>query len=781
MSQIETILSVQGQEVRTTVDVAARGPAGVQGEQGPPGADGAPGPAPEGTGLVIVEDGVLGEPVDPADLPISDATQTALDGKADAALQRVDYTEQNVIMYHDEMTGDNATRVAAGTRTCVPGPGTWTLGLASNQSYVRVENGVMRHVLSPFATGATQDNLPLTPVAAGMAMRARLVTSFQPGYSTSKTKIGFALTTNAGANTRGVISFQKDSAESHVRVFISAGVGTSDASLYNAGLGPVLAGEECEVVVYYKTLQHQQYFIQTAVCGCPVGSERWHMLGETFMDLSASASVYPYVLQEQSGVTEVHEVTVYSQWSPGNRAGLFDYSRTLQGVHIPTLARDPVTNLPILAWNTGTGHVGQGMSALRATVRLASGQWTSPTTILAAPVSPAGQCINSISDVNGVLWMIYWKSTNGSDGGVLYRRTLSINPSDGAVTLGTETALGISGSLNLNFSPIIRLASGRLMLPYHKGLEGSPNYNAYVAHSDDGGSTWTPNAISASIPAGMNVLVEPTIVIESDGAVGAYIRNQSGSIAYSRCTNPNASTPTWSTPRLIPAIPDPYSRSQVRKMADGQILLIGNDSKNYRRDVTIWRMGDNGVMESRTFIADWNPIEQTASVSQLAYPTLLEDGEDLVIAWTHQESGGGNLAVGIRYVTMRWCNPVAIEEGGAGRQDKDRPVYIRPVPTVTTIPYSTTPKPDLSKGSPNFAITLTASTATMAGPDNPMGYEEMKIIVTQGGAGNFTLAWNANYQMNGTTPTLRTTAGDSNIFVFVFNPVSQKWVLQSFN
>jgi hypothetical protein len=35
--------------------------------------------------------------------------------------------------------------------------------------------------------------------------------------------------------------------------------------------------------------------------------------------------------------------------------------------------------------------------------------------------------------------------------------------------------------------------------------------------------------------------------------------------------------------------------------------------------------------------------------------------------------------------------------------------------------------------------------------------------------------------MNGTTPTLRTAVGASNVFVFRYNGFTNKWVLESFN
>jgi hypothetical protein len=222
---------------------------------------------------------------------------------------------------------------------------------------------------------------------------------------------------------------------------------------------------------------------------------------------------------------------------------------------------------------------------------------------------------------------------------------------------------------------------------------------------------------------------------------------------------------------------------QFEKRANGEILLIGNDSKNSRRNVTIWSMADGGVVTGVTRIADFNPLAlQGTGGTVLQYPTILDDGDDLLIAYSHQVSGSfsSTFSIAIRLHTWRWTEPVAKEAGGSGFRALPRPSFARPSLSGITLTYSTAPTPDMSVGN-LFDLRLTDSTATVAAPLNPLPWETLTLVVTQAGSGSYTLAFNAVFEMNGTTPTLRTAVGASNVFVFRYNGFTNKWVLESFN
>jgi hypothetical protein len=79
----------------------------------------------------------------------------------------------------------------------------------------------------------------------------------------------------------------------------------------------------------------------------------------------------------------------------------------------------------------------------------------------------------------------------------------------------------------------------------------------------------------------------------------------------------------------------------------------------------------------------------------------------------------------------------------------------------------------------DFRVTIAAS-RTMGVPSNPVDGQRIDFIVTQGGAGSFTITWSSasgGYSF-GTAgaPTLTTTAGKADIVGFVYNAALTKWL-----
>lgn len=707
-------------------------------------------------------------------------------GAASSAIQSPAESLASAILVHDDMSGNNATYAAAATRTVAPGPGTMTAGAVPSTSNLRYENGELLLTPMPAGSGSVCAHWGAQTAAPGLTMIARFVPSWTPGRI-AQTRVGFSDLTNTSRARRGHVLLTSHTAPyTQQDVRISTLASNVDDADYQLDSGTFEPGEEMAVAVHYKTLSHQQYWIQGgryAEAGAVVGSDVWHLLGETFTALSGT--VYPLISNTFHGTARVRDVQVLSSWTPSPRHQTFDYWRSGNGVHIPSFGRDPVTDLVVLGWNKSVNHVGANMSAIRYSTRLSDGTWTAVTDLIATPADGSGQCIQSISTVGSALWLIYWKQPSGLDGGVLYRRTMTVNSTTGAVTLGSEVEMGVTGTRNLSFSPILTLPSGRLLLPYHKN-DGSPADNSYVSYSDDGGTTWTEGVIAASIPAGTTVLYEPTLVIESDGGVGVMMRTSANVAYYSRCTDPDASPLVWTTPAAVNAIPQPGangSRMQFAKMPDGQILLVGSDSKESRRNLTVWTMGDAGTVIGKTRIADYNTIAaQGAYTVLMQYPVMIPDGDDLLIAYSHNHPGSVDvtMSVAIRLHTWRWTQVVAKEAGGSGFRSLPRPSGLnrRLIPAVV-IAYSTTPTPDMSLGNV-FDLRLTASTATVAAPLNPLPYETLTLVVTQAGSGSYTLAFNAVFEFNGVTTTLQTAVNASNIFVFRYNGFTNKWVLESF-
>jgi hypothetical protein len=77
----------------------------------------------------------------------------------------------------------------------------------------------------------------------------------------------------------------------------------------------------------------------------------------------------------------------------------------------------------------------------------------------------------------------------------------------------------------------------------------------------------------------------------------------------------------------------------------------------------------------------------------------------------------------------------------------------------------------------SFNLTLTASTTTLGTPSNPVDGQVIRLRVTQGGSGSFTLAYASGYDFGAAgTPTLSTAAGKVDVLGFEYVASLSKWV-----
>jgi hypothetical protein len=75
-----------------------------------------------------------------------------------------------------------------------------------------------------------------------------------------------------------------------------------------------------------------------------------------------------------------------------------------------------------------------------------------------------------------------------------------------------------------------------------------------------------------------------------------------------------------------------------------------------------------------------------------------------------------------------------------------------------------------------FNLTLTASTTTLGNPSNPTDGQMLRVRITQGGAGSFTLAYGTAYSFGVTgAPTLSTAAGKVDILNWEYVGSISKW------
>ena len=700
------------------------------------------------------------------------AATTAATAYAPSSIQAAQESLASTILFHDDCTGDNQTLTVNQTRTVEPGPGTMTAGAVTGSSLIRYEKGEL--ILSVIGgTGNVNVRDSARTVSAGLTCIVRLVPSFSVGGTARNCQVGFSTSSTAGGMAGGAINLTQYTGNTSPTIQVSALTVAGDAGTLSAALGLFREGQEIALAVHHRTLTNQQYFMQGGECaawGATLGSNNWIMLGESFADLTG-VSVYPCVNNQFYGTTRVRNFKVLSSWSPSQRHVVKDFNTENSGTHCPALAKDPVSGLVVAAWNKGTSHTSADQT-IRYSVRLASGAWTDAATLLAAGSENTAQQIGNLSIINGKLWLIYYTSPSATDGGTLYRRELTV-ASNGVITKGAATLLGITGTLNLAFNPAVTIPSGRIFLPFNVSSVGT-----YASYSDDNGITWSAPQI---LPGTGNA--EPTFVVESDGGIGCIQRHASKAY-YTRCADPVNTPTTWTSAVAITSIPQPGgsgSRMQYCKLASGEILLAGNDHLTVRRNITVWRMGDNGVVYGKVRLGDYNPeLGAVGGTSILQYPAIIEDTPgNIITAFSRQPSAVGTSGIGIQIDARRWEKPVSTHAGGTGLAAPLPSIAPRVTREATILTYSTAPVPDMSFGE-RFYITLTASTAVIGAPLNPTPWQEITITFIQGGAGSFTATFNSVFEFGNITPTWLTAVSATNTLRAYYNPITAKWVVTSF-
>jgi hypothetical protein len=834
------------------------------------------------------------------------------------ALLRPPVEAASMVVLHDS-GGVDSTLIDEEERLLTPGPGTVKVKTAPAGSLVRYENGDL--IIAPGSgIGATSLTYSAAGIAAyaGLTMQARLTVEM-PKRQASSFYMMFSSSYGA-LPTRGGLHVSAATTQNEIGIQVPTlpvSDGT-DNGWRNAGYGMVASGEEIALCVHYKTTSHQQYYMQggrAAEFGCTVGSNNWFLLDETYGTVG-TATVYPMLVASHSGVFRVSDVKILSSWSPGSPHTCHETSRTFKGIHIPSIQKDPVSGLMVQAWNSGLVHYGATANInIKGSVRLPSGAWTTPEILQADSGGDTGYQFCHLSTVNGKVWMVYvkinWATTTYTEAGPLFRRELTINATTGAVTVGAEVALGI-GDDAISFSSIVETDTGRFVLPYQADSSvGSPGVPAAqiikprFAYSDDDGITWSTVAVGTGVNPGSGAyFAEQTITKEANGALGAYIRT-ADTAWYTRSTDNGT---TWSQPTARLDLPMPGSfgsRLSALNLPEGGTLLVGNNHQFQRRNVTIRKLNNSGVVMWEKAIGDLSADSMLTTdlfaYTQAQYPCLALDGNgkllmgislqhgsntiDLVNSMRTFEfpypfsetdfgqkpttskvsRGSRNVATIIPYQaenrltfapfvlpatgaygpqsgeqfvvgskTYTWrgvvstianevligatpaaCITAAIAAinddttqqslyGSLTTENTDADAITAPetgyllvrATSATAAGYSvgvsdsmanagwdgTTlqlPSIDLSRGS-SFAVSLTGN-SVVGTPINPLPWEEMTLVFIQGGSGSFTATFNAVFEFGGITPVWRTAVNATNTLKAYYNPITNKWVLTSWN
>ena len=164
------------------------------------------------------------------------------------------------------------------------------------------------------------------------------------------------------------------------------------------------------------------------------------------------------------------------------------------------------------------------------------------------------------------------KNKSWVDSGTWMRRS-----TDNAKTWSKPERLPYKGYGGLGCDRAVQTSSGRILLPSWVSLDRGGSTHAYCHYSDDQGKTWKQTALISAPKGSTNrrtdpAAEEPTIIELKDGRLMMFIRVYLKSI-YVSYSNDDGTT--WSKPRSS-GIPSPGSMATIRRMPDGNILLIWN-------------------------------------------------------------------------------------------------------------------------------------------------------------------------------------------------------------
>jgi len=171
----------------------------------------------------------------------------------------------------------------------------------------------------------------------------------------------------------------------------------------------------------------------------------------------------------------------------------------------------------------------------------------------------------------------------------------------------------------------VTLPSGRILLPLY-----SDGFNVcLMAVSDDHGDTW----YASSPIVGMGP-IQPTVARKKDGTLVAYLRDSGGPPQRVLKSESKDEGITWSA-AVDTDIPNPGSSLEVIVLANGQWLMVFNDTEEGRHSLAAALSTDEGQTWK------WKrPIEATPPrQSSLAYPSVIQASDGKIhVTYTHNVS-----------------------------------------------------------------------------------------------------------------------------------------------
>jgi sialidase-1 len=216
------------------------------------------------------------------------------------------------------------------------------------------------------------------------------------------------------------------------------------------------------------------------------------------------------------------------------------------------------------------------------------------------------------------------------------RNVYARRSADDGESWGTVTRVSQPGFYCNNHDRILRLSSGRILLPTH-GVLGGGAYQgggstlcSWVYYSDDGFDTWRKSAEMTAPGRGAH---EPTMVELRDGRLLCFLRTTTGRIWQAHSEDQGV---TWSEP-VGTQFSAPDSEALLTRVpATGDLLLLWNDVESQsnwpRTPLTAAVSADEGHSWRTVGDLDNRPDQDAA------YPAVFFHADEALVTWYSRDA-----------------------------------------------------------------------------------------------------------------------------------------------
>lgn len=264
----------------------------------------------------------------------------------------------------------------------------------------------------------------------------------------------------------------------------------------------------------------------------------------------------------------------------------------------------------LAAWYSYKGP-GELDGAAIYTARLASGQsdWTAPRMIEGLPDPSANPVLFDDGETLHLLFahvpLAWWSAT-----------LMQCDSTDGGETWSAPRDVGAGLGSNVR-NPPIQLSDGTWLLPAYSDFW----LNGFLLRSTDG-LNWTRGA--TFVGTGGSALLQPAISRTDDAGSLLLIARNRGGRRIDAAASDDAGE-TWTQP-VETDLPNPDSAVALKRLADGSLLMVYNDSTNARSPLVAIQSTDGG--------ATWgNRLVIAEGDGSYAYPAIVQAANDRVLVF----------------------------------------------------------------------------------------------------------------------------------------------------